>query len=117
MDQGRVMAYTRSECRIVPVAGEPFTMFGGAITGVQVELVPEKRIVQRWRSSSWPEGVTSLVTMTFEEPSEGRTVLKLTQTGIPEEDAYGNANAAEVALQGWRQQIWGRVRQGFGYGC
>ena len=49
--------------------------------------------------------------------SEGKTVMKLKQTGIPEEDDYGNANTVEVTLQGWRMQIWGRVRQCFGYGC
>ncbi|QDZ22826.1 activator of heat shock protein ATPase [Chloropicon primus] len=117
MDPGRVQAYTRSEARIVPKAGEEFSLFGGSITGKQVEIVPNERIVQLWRNSSWPQGVLSRVEITFSSPSEGKTVMKLKQTGIPEEDDYGNANTVDVTLQGWRMQIWGRVRQCFGYGC
>ena len=90
---------------------EAFSLFNGSITGTQVEIVPNERIVQDWRSSSWPEGVHSRVVITFSSPSEGRTVMRLKQTGIPEEDDYGNSNTVDVTLQGWRQQIWGRVRQ------
>ena len=117
MDPGRVQAYTRSQAVIVPRAGEAFSLFNGSITGTQVEIVPNERIVQDWRSSSWPKGVHSRVVITFTSPSEGRTVMRLKQTGIPEEDDYGNSNTVDVTLQGWRQQIWGRVRQCFGYGC
>ena len=117
MDPGRVQAYTRSQAVIVPREGEAFSLFNGSITGTQVEIVPNERIVQDWRSSSWPKGVHSRVVITLSSPSEGRTVLRLKQTGIPEEDDYGNSNTVDVTLQGWRQQIWGRVRQCFGYGC
>ena len=92
-------------------------MFGGSVTGKQIEVVVGEKVVQSWRNSSWPEGVYSRVEITFSEPTEGKTVMKLRQTGIPEEDDYGNANTVDVTLQGWRQQIWGRVRQCFGYGC
>jgi hypothetical protein len=34
-------------------------MFGGSIEGVHRELVPGKRIVQDWRFTSWPDGVSS----------------------------------------------------------
>ena len=63
------------------------------------------------------QSVTLRIQQTVKVTVTKQVVLKLTQTGIPEEAAYGNANAAEVALQGWRPQLWGRVRQCFGYGC
>jgi hypothetical protein len=36
-------------------------MFGGDISGRNVELVPGRRAVQAWRSNAWPEGVYSIV--------------------------------------------------------
>jgi activator of HSP90 ATPase len=117
MDEGRVRAYTRSDVRIVPKEGEAFSLFNGGIQGKQIELVKNEKVVQEWRSSSWPAGVFSRVVITFSSPSDGKTVMKLVQTGIPEEDEYGNSNTIEVTKQGWRMQIWGRVRQCFGYGC
>ena len=33
--------------------GGAFTLFGGYITGRQIELIPDQRIVQAWHSGSW----------------------------------------------------------------
>jgi hypothetical protein len=44
----------------------------------------------RRRFSSWAEGVSSRVEMTFSEPDIGNTVVNLLQTGIPEEDKFHN---------------------------
>jgi hypothetical protein len=37
--------------------GGAFALFGGYITGRHVELVPNERIVQAWRTGGWPPGV------------------------------------------------------------
>ena len=37
-------------------AGGAFSLFGGYVTGRQVELVPDERIVQAWRAASWHPG-------------------------------------------------------------
>src|ERR1700686_909134 len=41
-------------------AGGAFTLFGGYITGRHVELVPDHRIVQAWRTGGWAPGVYSI---------------------------------------------------------
>jgi hypothetical protein len=56
------------------------------------------------------------VTICLEEPSEGNTVLKLQQTGIPDSDKFGNGDALEAARKGWEGQILQRIRMVFGYG-
>ena len=117
MDPNRVRAYTGSDAKIVPKVGESFSLFNGSIEGKQIEIVQNERIVQDWRSSSWPAGVFSRVVITFSSPSEGKTIMQLKQTGIPEEDNYGNSNTVDNTYQGWRMQIWGRIRQCFGFGC
>lgn len=41
--------------------GGSFSCFGGYISGLNVELVPNKRIVQAWRSKDWNDGIYSIV--------------------------------------------------------
>lgn len=75
-------------------AGSAFALFGGYITGRQIELVPNTRIVQVWRAGSWKAGDYSLVKFEF---SGGRstTNLVLTHTGFP-------AGEAQHLAEGWK---------------
>jgi activator of HSP90 ATPase len=41
---------------IASEAGGAFSCFNGMITGRNVELIPNQRIVQAWRAGNWPEG-------------------------------------------------------------
>lgn len=68
---------------ISPEAGGAFTCFGGMISGRNVEVEPNRRIVQAWRAGNWPAGVYSIVK--FELQAEGQhTKLILDHTGFPE---------------------------------
>ena len=61
-------------------------MFGGYVTGRQVELVQDTRIVQVWRAGSWKPGEYSLVK--FELTAQGaNTKLTLDHTGFPKGEA------------------------------
>jgi uncharacterized protein YndB with AHSA1/START domain len=83
--------------------GGAFTMFGGDISGRNVELVPGRRVVQAWRSGAWPEGVYSLVH--FELTPEGKgTRLVFDQVGYP-------AAAHEMLDGGWPQMYWNPMSQ------
>ena len=74
------------------------SMFGGDIRGLNVELVPGKRVVQAWRSSAWPQGVYSIVR--FELAAAGKeTKLTFDQAGYPE-------GAHEMLDGGWHQMYW-----------
>src|SRR5712691_3523796 len=41
--------------------GGAFSQFGGYISGRHVELVPNERLVQAWRTANWDAGVYSIV--------------------------------------------------------
>ena len=56
------------------------------------------------------------VRITLEEPQEGTTVLHLTHSGIPEEDGFGNEDVLETTTNGWKQQIFHKIRAVFGFG-
>ncbi|KAF3528425.1 hypothetical protein DY000_02043516 [Brassica cretica] len=51
-----------------------------------LELEEGKLIIQKWRFGSWPDGLDSMVRITFEEPEPRVTVVNLTHIDVPEED-------------------------------
>ena len=46
--------------------GTAFSAFGGHVTGRNVELVANKRVVQAWRAKTWPDGLYSIVRFELE---------------------------------------------------
>jgi activator of HSP90 ATPase len=64
--------------------GAAFSLFGGAIHGRVVELVPDQRVVQAWRPRPWPDGHYSLVRFTLTKDGAGTRVV-LEHTGYPDE--------------------------------
>ncbi|CAI5472001.1 unnamed protein product [Closterium sp. Yama58-4] len=117
MDEKRWMAFTQSKAKLSRDVGGTFSLFDGSVTGVNQRLDENKLIMQKWRFSSWPDGVYSTVCITFEEPQVGDTILRLTQTNVPEEDRFGNATVFETTERGWRDLIFARIRAVFGYGA
>ena len=79
-------------------AGGAFSCFNGMITGRNVELIPNQRIVQAWRAGNWPEGVYSIVR--FELNARGsNTKLTLDHAAFPD-------GAAEHLDGGWHKMYW-----------
>src|SRR5437016_1535071 len=52
---------TGAPAQIERGAGGAFSLFGGRVTGRNVELVPDQRIIQAWLVAAWPTGVYSIV--------------------------------------------------------
>ena len=81
--------------------GASFSVFGGHITGRQVELVPGKRVVQAWRAKTWPEGLYSIAR--FELVAEGSgTKLVFDHDGFP-------ADMKEHLAKGWQSNYWDKL--------
>lgn len=62
-----VTAFTKGPVKLDAVKGGKFELFGGNITGTFEELVPGKKIVQRWRYKQWPAEHYSTVTLNISE--------------------------------------------------
>ena len=78
--------------------GAAFTLFAGFITGRQLELIPSQRVVQAWRSASWPAGGYSIVR--FELHAQGAGCrLVFDHTGFP-------AGEAQHLALGWHGNYW-----------
>lgn len=79
-------------------AGAPFTLFGGYITGRNLEVVPNRRLVQAWRAGSWDPGEYSVVRFEL-KPQGSHCIVALDQRGFP--DKQGPSLA-----YGWRVHYW-----------
>jgi len=78
--------------------GGAFTLFGGYITGRHIELLPDQRIVQAWRTAGWPPGVYSIVKFELVEQGSGAKIV-FDHTGFP------NGEAEHLAA-GWKANYW-----------
>ncbi len=94
-------AFTGAPAQIEPRAGGPFSVFGGMIQGITVDLKENERIVQAWRAKNWPEGVYSLATFQLAAEGDG-TRLSFLQVGVPEDQA-------EHITKGWEQHYWSKL--------
>ncbi|HEY5061883.1 MAG TPA: SRPBCC domain-containing protein [Gemmatimonadaceae bacterium] len=78
--------------------GGAFLLFGGYISGRNVVLIPNQRLVQAWRADSWPAGVYSIVRFELTDAGAG-TRLVFDHTGFPPGEAQHLAD-------GWRDNYW-----------
>jgi activator of HSP90 ATPase len=78
--------------------GGAFSLFGGYITGRHIELVPNERIVQAWRTGGWAPGVYSIAKFELVEQGSG-TKIVFDHTGFPK------GEAEHLAL-GWKGNYW-----------
>ena len=106
MDSKKHAEFTGGKAVISRKVGGKFSAFDGYAKGVNLELVPDKKIVQSWRGSDWPEGHYSKATFSLQQV-EGGTQLTFTQTEVPE-DQY------ESISQGWRDYYWKPMKKMLG---
>jgi len=78
--------------------GGAFTLFGGYITGRQIELVPVERIVQAWRDGGWDPGIYSIAKFELLEQGSA-TKIVFDHTGFPK-------GAGEHLAAGWKAHYW-----------
>jgi activator of HSP90 ATPase len=95
------MKGTDLEAKPAKISREPggaFSIFGDYIVGRQLELVPDQRIVQAWRETSWDPGVYSVVRFQL-IPQGSETKLVFDHTGFP----VGNGEHLAI---GWKAHYW-----------
>ena len=86
---------TGSPARVSGKAGGKFTAWDGYIFGKTLELEPDRRIVQAWRTTEFPDEVPDSHLEVLLTPTKGGTKITLTHTNIP-------PGQADSYKQGWR---------------
>ena len=102
MDSKKHSELAGDDARISRKVGGKFNV-GNYIEGVNLELVPDEKIVQAWRYNDWPKGHYSKATFALKK-SEGKTKLTFTQTGVPEK-FYADIK------QGWIDYYWTPMKE------
>jgi uncharacterized protein YndB with AHSA1/START domain len=97
MKSGMLPPGTNKPTLISRESGGAFMIFGGFITGRQIELVPSERIVQAWREGSWDPGVYSIAKFELVEQGSG-TKIVFDHTGFP--------GGGEHLAAGWKAHYW-----------
>jgi uncharacterized protein YndB with AHSA1/START domain len=83
---------------ISPEVGGAFSLFGGYISGRHIEIVPNERLVQAWRTKNMEPGIFTIANFQLNEDGTG-TKLVFDQTAIPQ-------GHAEHLAPGWKSHYW-----------
>lgn len=102
-DGKKFSAFTSgAPAEVTPDPGAAFSCFGGMIVGRNIELVPNRRVVQAWRAGTWAEGVYSIVR--FEIVGQGaETEITFDHTGFPDDQR-------SHLESGWQAMYWQPLR-------
>lgn len=92
------MEIANHPCEIDAHAGGAFLLFGGYISGRNIELVANERVVQAWRAKSWEPGAYSIVAFELKEQGSGTKII-FDHKGFPQ------GQAAHLAA-GWKGNYW-----------
>ena len=96
LDSKAHAAFTGASAKVVPKVGGKFSAWDGYIGGKTLELEPNHRIVQSWRTTDFPEGAEDSMLEVVLEETKGKTKVTLAHSNIPEGQGEGYA-------QGWRE--------------
>jgi activator of HSP90 ATPase len=108
MDAKQFSAFSGAPAEIQREPGGAFSCFGGFVVGRNVELVPDKRIVQAWRVKVWSEGLYSIVAFELQPRGSG-THLTMTHEGFPE--GMRAHLDGEMPDGGWYRQYWDPLKK------
>ncbi len=100
-------AMTGSPAKVDGKPGGKFSAWDGYIFGTTLELTPNERILQAWRTTEFPDGAPdSRLEIIFDEAAGG-TKITLAHSKMPEEQVDGYK-------QGWEDFYFKPMREYFG---
>jgi activator of HSP90 ATPase len=113
MDSDKHSAATGMPAKISRKVGGKWSAFGGMILGRTLALVPNRMIVQAWRSSGWKKAdPDSILVAHFEKSASGGATVYLTHVGVPEYDHKGvTQGRIKYYWDPWRKYLKGRKRE------
>jgi uncharacterized protein YndB with AHSA1/START domain len=99
LDPKQHAAVTGAPVKIAAKAGAKFEAFGGALTGTVLQVIPNRLIVQSWRSTNFGRrDLDSTLILSF-WPDEGGGRIELMHINVADGDFAG-------VSQGWSKYYW-----------
>jgi activator of HSP90 ATPase len=98
-----IALWTGAPAEMTEQPGTEFSLFGGDITGINIEFVPDEKIVQEWYFGDQEE--KSIVTIRLTADNQN-TNVELNHTNIPDSDY-------DSMKEGWDNYYFGGLREFF----
>ncbi|KAJ3613754.1 hypothetical protein NHX12_020000 [Muraenolepis orangiensis] len=109
LNQEMVQAFTHAPATLEAEKGGRFRLLDGNVLGEFTELVPDERIVMRWRYNTWPCEHYATISLVLSDRSS-ETGLKVEFRGVP-------TSEEESTRLGWQRYYFEAIKQTFGYGA
>jgi activator of HSP90 ATPase len=104
MDSAKHSAATGAPAKVSRKVGGKWSAHGGMIAGKNLALVPNRMIVQVWRSKQWKATDPDSVLVVRFERAPGGARVHLAHVGVPQHDH-------KDVTQGWRKFYWERWKK------
>jgi len=99
LDPKQHAAFTGAPVQIAARPGAAFVAFGGALTGTILQIVPNRLIVQSWRSTHFAkQDLDSTLVLSFCSQRHGARI-ELTHVNVADSDFAG-------VSEGWSKYYW-----------
>jgi activator of HSP90 ATPase len=99
MDSAKHTAATGAPAKISRKVGGKWSAFGGMILGENLALVPNRMIVQSWRSTAWKASDQDSILVVEIRKIPGGAAINLAHVSVPPYDHKG-------VTEGWRKYYW-----------
>nr|XP_057932705.1 activator of 90 kDa heat shock protein ATPase homolog 1b isoform X2 [Doryrhamphus excisus]XP_057932706.1 activator of 90 kDa heat shock protein ATPase homolog 1b isoform X2 [Doryrhamphus excisus]XP_057932707.1 activator of 90 kDa heat shock protein ATPase homolog 1b isoform X2 [Doryrhamphus excisus]XP_057932708.1 activator of 90 kDa heat shock protein ATPase homolog 1b isoform X2 [Doryrhamphus excisus] len=109
VNQEMTQAFTHAVATVDGERGGKFRLLDGIVFGEFTELVPDEKIVMKWRYNNWPCEHYAIITLSFMD-RRSETELKVDCRGVPDNDE-------ERTKDGWKRYYFEAIKQTFGYGA
>ena len=103
MDSGKHRSLSGMPAKISKKVGGRFTAWGSHITGLNLALLPGRKIVQAWRATGWWPDHYSIAIFDIKK-IRGGSRLEFTQIGIPPHRYSGH-------YRGWIEAYWTPMKE------
>jgi len=105
MDSKKHSEFSGEDAKMSRKVGGKISAYSGYVDGKNLKLVADKKIVQKWRGSDWPERHYSIATFEMKK-IPGGTKLTFVQTDVPEE-------FCKDISDGWKEHYWEKMKRMF----
>lgn len=98
-----IQHWSNDEAKMSAEVGAKFSLWGGQMYGTNLEVIPNKKLVQEWCYEQWenPSKVTFVL-----KPKGKITIVTLLHEDVPE-------SAAKSIAEGWDSYYLGAIREMF----
>lgn len=99
-------ALTGSPAKVDGVVNGDFSAWDGYIWGMFLELEPNRRILQAWRTGEFPEEIEDSIVEVLLQEEHGKSKLTINHSNIPE-------GQADSYKKGWEDFYFKPMREHF----